>query len=78
MKQLIFIFLIFFVALKISAQGTKGARKPNVIFIAIDDLKPTIGAFGDEFAETPILDKLAKKATIFTNNHTQQARFNNS
>ena len=73
MKQLIFIFLIFFVALKISAQGIKEVRKPNVIFIAIDDLKPTIGAFGDEFAETPILDKLAKKATIFTNNHTQQA-----
>ena len=73
MKQLIFIFLIFFVALKISAQGIKEVRKPNIIFIAIDDLKPTIGAFGDEFAETPILDKLAKKATIFTNNHTQQA-----
>ena len=73
MKQLIFMFLIFFVTVKISAEGVKEVRKPNIIFIAIDDLKPTIGAFGDEFAETPILDKLAKKATIFTNNHTQQA-----
>ena len=73
MKQLIFIFPIFFVALNLPAQGIKDTRKPNIIFIAIDDLKPTIGAFGDEFAETPVLDKLAKNATIFTNNHTQQA-----
>ena len=73
MKQLIFIFPIFFVALNLPAQGIKDTRKPNIIFIAIDDLKPTIGAFGDEFAETPVLDKLAKHATIFTNNHTQQA-----
>ena len=73
MKHLIFKVLIFFVALNLPAQGINGARKPNVIFIAIDDLKPTLGAFGDEFAQTPVLDKLAKNGTIFTNNHTQQA-----
>jgi iduronate 2-sulfatase len=73
MKLLLFIVPIFFVVINIPAQGKKDTRKPNVILIAIDDLKPTIGAFGDEFAKTPILDKLAKKATIFTNNHTQQA-----
>ena len=50
MKQLIFIVPIFFVALNLPAQGIKDTRKPNVIFIAIDDLKPTLGAFGDEFA----------------------------
>ena len=73
MKQLLFLVPIFLAVLNISAQGIKNKRKPNVIFIAIDDLKPTIGAFGDAFAKTPILDKLAKNATIFTNNHTQQA-----
>lgn len=73
MKQLIFILPILFFALNMSAQGIKDAPPPNVIFIAIDDLKPTIGAFGDAFAETPILDKLAKHATVFLNNHTQQA-----
>ena len=73
MKQLLFIVPIFFAVLNIPAQGIKDTRKPNVIFIAIDDLKPTIGAFGDEFAQTPVLDKLAKNGTIFTNNHTQQA-----
>jgi len=73
MKQLLFIVPIFFVVLKIPAQGINKTTKPNVIFIAIDDLKPTIGAFGDEFAKTPVLDKVAKNGTTFTNNHTQQA-----
>ena len=63
MKQLLFIVPIFFAVLNIPAQGIKDTRKPNVIFIAIDDLKPTIGAFGDAFAETPVLDKLAKNGT---------------
>ena len=51
MKQLLFIVPIFFVVLKIPAQGIKKTTKPNVIFIAIDDLKPTIGAFGDDICQ---------------------------
>ena len=73
MKQLIFILPILLFSLNKHAQGIKDTKPPNVIFIAIDDLKPTIGVFGDEFAKTPILDKLGKNAIVFTNNHTQQA-----
>ena len=50
MKHLIFKVLIFFFALNLPHKVLMDARKPNVIFIAIDDLKPTLGAFGDEFA----------------------------
>ena len=46
---------------------------PNILFIAVDDLKPTIGAFGDDIAHTPNIDLLAENATVFLNNHTQQA-----
>ena len=53
MNHLIFKVLIFFVALNLPAQGINDEKNPNVIFIAIDDLKPTLGAFGDEFAQTP-------------------------
>ena len=49
------------------------SQKPNILFIAIDDLKPTIGSFGDTFAKTPVIDRLSEEATIFLNNHTQQA-----
>ena len=45
----------------------------NILFISVDDLKPTIGCFGDEKAKTPYLDKLAKSGTVFLNAHCQQA-----
>ena len=49
------------------------AQKRNILFIAVDDLKPTIGAFGDKFAITPNMDKLASEGYVFLNAYTQQA-----
>ena len=46
--------------------------KPNILFIAIDDLKPTIGAYGSE-VPTPAMDEIAAKGTTFMNAHCQQA-----
>ena len=62
--------LLFFFGI-IHAQVSQTA--PNILFIAVDDLKPTIGAFGDDLAHTPNIDLLAEQATVFLNNHTQQA-----
>ncbi len=47
--------------------------KKNILFIAVDDLKPSIGIYGDSFAKTPNIDKLAALGTTFTNAHVQQA-----
>jgi hypothetical protein len=33
--------------------------KPHVLFIAVDDLKPLLGCYGDPFALTPQIDRLA-------------------
>ncbi|MEM6331969.1 MAG: sulfatase [Planctomycetota bacterium] len=55
------------------APAAMGADRPNVLFIAVDDLKPAIGAFGDDYAITPNMDRLAEMGTIFTNAHCQQA-----
>ncbi len=49
------------------------APKMNVLFIAIDDLKPLIGAYGETQMHTPNMDRLAKMGTIFTGNYVQQA-----
>lgn len=46
---------------------------PNIVFIAVDDLKPSIGAFDDKVAVTPNLDYLAKESSLFLNNHSQMA-----
>ena len=69
MKKTILYFLLFQLSLCYSQQE----KQLNVIFIAVDDLKPTIKSFGDEVAITPNMDYLSRNATIFLNNHTQQA-----
>lgn len=62
--------LLFF--LIITTQSQEKLR-PNILFIAIDDLKPTLGIYGDTLAITPNIDALAQRGTIFFNNHAQQA-----
>jgi arylsulfatase A-like enzyme len=48
-------------------------EKKNVLFIAVDDLKPVLGCYGAEQIKTPNIDRLAKQGVVFTNNHCQQA-----
>jgi iduronate 2-sulfatase len=47
--------------------------KPNVLFIAVDDLKPALGCYGDAAAKTPHIDQLASQGTIFTRAYCMQA-----
>lgn len=37
----------------------------NVLFIAIDDLRPTLGCYGDPYAVTPNIDTFATKSFLF-------------
>ena len=53
-------------------------QKPNVLFIAVDDLRPTIGCYGDIKAVTPNLDQLAARGVVFTSAYCQQAVCNPS
>jgi arylsulfatase A-like enzyme/GH35 family endo-1,4-beta-xylanase len=45
----------------------------NILFIAIDDMKPIIGAYGNTLIQTPNMDELASAGTVFLNNHCQWA-----
>jgi len=46
-------------------------QKTNILFIAIDDLKPTLGCYGDSIAKTPAIDQLASRGTVFMNAQCQ-------
>jgi iduronate 2-sulfatase len=48
-------------------------QKPNVLFIALDDLKPILGCYGDKLVKTPNIDRLANRGTVFMSNYCQQA-----
>jgi arylsulfatase A-like enzyme len=45
--------------------------KPNILFIAIDDLRPELGCYGSPQAKTPHIDKLASAGTLFTRAYCQ-------
>lgn len=52
--------------------------RPNVLFIAVDDLRPTIGVYGDTVVKTPNIDRLAQSGAVFLQAHVQQAVCNPS
>ena len=49
---------------------TATAKRPNVLFISVDDWNDWIGAHGDNQAKTPNLDKLSARGVTFRNAHT--------
>lgn len=51
----------------------KPTSKPNILFIAVDDLKPLLGCYGNTLVKSPNIDRLAKMATVFNRNYCQQA-----
>ena len=53
------------------AQPLEGT--PNVLFIAIDDLRPDIGVYGHPVAQTPHIDGFADSALLFENAFVSQA-----
>jgi iduronate 2-sulfatase len=62
------VVLLFF-----SVNSIAQKNKPNVLFIAIDDLKPILGCYGNTLIKTPNIDRLAKMGTVFKSNYVQQA-----
>lgn len=61
--------------LLIGSHATAAGRKPNVLFIAMDDLNDWIGCLGGHpQTKTPNLDRLAKSGVLFRNAHCPRLR----
>ena len=56
-----------------SLAQTPPARPLNVLFIAVDDLRPELGCYGNPVVRTPNLDRLAAGGTLFNRAYCQQA-----
>lgn len=48
-------------------------ERPNFLFIAVDDLRPQLGSYGDSIAITPNLDRIAEMGMVFNKAYSQQA-----
>jgi iduronate 2-sulfatase len=57
------------------AQASRAAetQRPNVLFIAVDDLRPALGCYGDPLANTPHIDRFAQRSVLFNRAYCQQA-----
>ena len=71
--------LLFLLSLTSSFSTTSAADRPNVLFIAIDDLNDWVGPLkGHPQVQTPNMDRLAARGTTFTNAHCQSPLCNSS
>jgi uncharacterized sulfatase len=49
-----------------AAAQTPPAARLNIVWISAEDLSPDLGAYGDAYAVTPTLDRLAREGARFT------------
>lgn len=82
-RPALLVVLVLFVQLAARADAEENANtnrnalhanpksKSNVLFIAIDDLKPELGCYGSTEVLSPSIDRLASRSTVFLNAHCQ-------
>ncbi|WP_299627819.1 sulfatase [uncultured Tenacibaculum sp.] len=73
--QLFFLFLLCIFSCKTKEKPTtpEEKTKPNIVFIAVDDLRPELGCYDSDIAITPNIDKLASSGLKFNKAYCQEA-----
>jgi arylsulfatase A-like enzyme len=79
MKKIIIPFLFCLNAVLLTNCSTSDEKKPpNILFIAVDDLRPELGCYGTEYVKSPNIDRLAENGIVFTQSYCQSAVCNPS
>ena len=60
------------VALSLPLMAAPSPSRPNILFIASDDLRPELGCYGVTQVKTPNLDRLARRGVVFTRAYCQE------
>jgi len=79
MRINITIILVCLSACLLTSCSTSDENKlPNILFIAVDDLRPELGCYGTEYIKSPNIDRLAENGIVFTQTFCQSAVCNPS
>ncbi|UCF35879.1 MAG: sulfatase-like hydrolase/transferase [Acidobacteriota bacterium] len=55
----------------VSAQAcVESPGRPNIVWLSIEDASPHLGSFGDPYASTPVVDRLASEGVRYTHAFT--------
>lgn len=65
--------LVLFSILLTTCSPEDVKSKPNVLFIAVDDLRTELNCYGATHIHSPNIDRLASEGVRFSNAHVQQA-----
>ncbi len=65
-------------SLRSQRAGAAASERPNVLFIAVDDLRPELGCYGVASVESPNIDGLAATGVLFQHAYCQMAVCNPS
>src|SRR5687768_16108566 len=61
--------LALLLAFVVASANALAATRPNVLFIAVDDLRPELGCYGQAHMRTPNIDRLAATGRLFRNHY---------
>lgn len=65
-------FLLLLSLFSLSGKGiSRKADRPNILFLAIDDLRPDLGIYGNTIVQSPNIDRLATQGMYFTHHYVQ-------
>ncbi len=68
-----FALAVAFCSPGLSADPPRPGGKPDILFIAVDDLRPELGCYGCGIAKTPNIDRLAEEGLLFERAYCQIA-----